>query len=92
LTALLAFVKPKRCNDDAGEFLFANGAVAHFFFAHDQPDKSLSDALAAHGGDRAGFSQYDAVFANQGNDPPLAAGSVLDAAVELRDLGVRSRA
>lgn len=75
-----------RCDDDHGEFYFSNGAALHFFFSHDAANKTLSDALVPHGA--PDFSAYDAVFANEGNDPPIEADSVLDAAFELRDLGV----
>lgn len=78
-----------RCDDDHGEFLFSNGAVAHFYFANDAPNKTISDALVPHGAED--FSYYDAVFANEGNKPPIEADAVLDVAFELRDLGVKSR-
>ena len=77
-----------RCDDDHGEFFFSNGAVAHFFFANDAANKTLPDALVPHGA--PDFSHYDAVVANEGNEPPIEVDSVLEAAFELRDLGVRA--
>eukprot|EP00903_Cladosiphon_okamuranus_P013058 g12180.t1 len=81
------YVEAERCDDDHSEFFFSNGAVAHFFFANDAANKTVSDALAPHQAAAEGFSYFDAVFANEGNKPPIGMDAVLDAAFELRDLG-----
>lgn len=75
-----------RCMDDFGEFTFDNGATLHYYFANTEQGKSLSDSLPPHGNES--WSWYDAVFANQGNGPPLLPDAVLTAAAELQEASV----
>eukprot|EP00903_Cladosiphon_okamuranus_P011189 g10558.t1 len=71
------------CADDLGEFTFDNGAILHYYFANMEADKSLSDSLPPHG--NVTWSWYDAVFANQGNGPPLSPDAILAGAAELHE-------
>lgn len=87
-TNVIPFLFFARCDDDTGEFFFSNGATLHFYFAHVEPNKFVSDALLPHG--NVEFSFYDAVVANPGNAPHLRVDSMLDAAFELQAVGVRA--
>lgn len=53
------------CTDSISEFNFENGASLHYSFAGPQVNKTIS--LVEHG---TSWSDYDIVFANQGNSPP----------------------
>lgn len=45
--------------------------MLHYHFAHQEEDKRIEDALEVHGTD---WSDYDAVFANPGNQPRMEVG------------------
>lgn len=66
-------------------FEFANGSTLHYFFAHTEEDKAVEDALEAHGTD---YGDYDAVFANAGNDPRLEPLMMISAASKFGAHGV----
>lgn len=74
------------CTDNHAEFNFENGATLHYFMAATEENKSLSDSLPPHG--NVSWSWYDAVFANQGNHPPLSPKAVVKASSELKEASV----
>lgn len=73
------------CKDDTGEFNFKNGAKLHYYFAHDQQNKTVDAALEAHG---TSYQDYDIVFANPGNEPRMNPSSVLESARTLKEDGI----
>lgn len=75
-----------RCTDNKSAFYFANGAVVHFFFSHDEGNKSVEDAVRHHG--TVSFAFYDVIIANPGNPPRLTPTRVLDAAIKAQAVGV----
>lgn len=77
----------RRCTDDTGEFVFANEAELHFYYAGVDKNKKIGDALKHHGG--LPFSDYDAVFANRGNPPAMTAESVLESALQIQNAGTQ---
>ncbi|CAN0117785.1 unnamed protein product, partial [Hapterophycus canaliculatus] len=74
-----------RCHDNEGLFLFNNGAVLHYHFAHVEDNKQVEDALRVHGTE---FSDYDAVVANPGNKPNMEVSELLRVANVLKDEGI----
>lgn len=57
----------------------------HYYFAHQQLNKSVSDALELFG---TAASDYEMVFVNSGNNPPMTTERVIETARLLNDLGV----
>lgn len=76
-----------RCDDDQGEFLFENGATAHYTFANAQPNKGLADALHGHGNED--LSSYDAVFMNHGNLPAMSSDLAVATAIKVQGAGAQ---
>ncbi|CAM9162932.1 unnamed protein product [Scytosiphon promiscuus] len=73
------------CHDNESLFLFNNGAILHYHFAHVENNKQVEDALKVHG---TKFSDYDAVVANPGNKPNMEVAEVLRVASVLQDQGL----
>lgn len=76
-----------RCDDDNGEFFFENGAIVHYTFAHQQPNKGLKDARREHRNEA--LSSYDAVFMNQGNPPSIPSDLAVKTAIEAQKAGAQ---
>lgn len=76
-----------RCGDSYGEFLFKNGATAHFTFAHHELNKGLEAALTKHG--NVPLSEYDAVIMNEGNPPSMSSDDVVASALEVQNAGTQ---
>lgn len=74
------------CSDNVSEFMFANGAILHYYYAGGDKHKHVSDALPHFS--VTSLSYYDAVFANNGNGPMMQPPQVLASAVELKDASV----
>lgn len=71
------------CSDDVSEFVFANGAILHYYFAGSDKRKHVSDILPHF--NVSSLSYYDSVFANNGNGPAMRPPRVLEAAAELKN-------
>lgn len=65
------------CCDDLAEFNLRNNATLHFYFAHYEKDKSISDAFRALD---TSMTDYDVIVANNGNPPIMTPESTLKAA------------
>lgn len=74
-----------RCDDSQSEHVFKNKAKMHYYFAHQQLNKSVSDALELFG---TAASDYDMVFVNCGNYPSMTAERVIETARLFNDVGV----
>lgn len=79
------FSSHSRCSDDSSVFRFANGATLHYFFAGNQANKSIDQALEAQ---RLGMHYFDVVFANAGNRPTMSANAMLASAEATQRAGV----
>lgn len=68
-----------------GEFDFENGAKVQYYFANDEKNKSVSDALRVR---NTKFEDYDIVIGNAGNNPALTTTALMQSVRDVRRAGV----
>lgn len=76
---------PFRCCDDRAIFEFENNGTLHYWFADQERNKSVEDALESF--DKPA-THYDAIVANAGNEPVMDTEHVVSAAEFFHQAGV----